>query len=90
MSTIVQIAQDCCIVFKVVVTHPNKKPAKNVPMLISAKGKQGNVEQDLKREDRDPNARDLTDEKGEAEFVVDACSNCKTIIITVRIKTITL
>lgn len=70
-------------IFKVVVTHPNKQPASNVPMLISAKGKQGNVMRDLKRFDRDPNARDLTDGNGEAEFVVDACSNCEAITIQV-------
>ena len=69
------------ITFKVVVTFPNKQPAKNVPMLISAKGEQGDV---LKRFDRDPRARDFTDEKGEAEFVVDACSNCEAILIQVR------
>ena len=65
------------------VTFPNKQPAKRVPMLISSKGKQGNVMTDLKRFDRDPNARDFTDESGQAEFVVDACSNCEAIIIQV-------
>ena len=65
------------------VTHPNKKPARNVPMLISAKGKEGKNIKDLKREDRDPNVMDLTDEQGEAEFVVDACAICEHIIITV-------
>ncbi|CAH3019175.1 unnamed protein product [Porites evermanni] len=72
-------------VVKVKVSYPNKQPAGNVPMLISAKGKQGNAMIDLKRFDRDPNVRDNTDENGEAEFVVDACSNCKAI--TVQVKT---
>ncbi|XP_027048067.1 ophiophagus venom factor-like [Pocillopora damicornis] len=71
-------------VVKAVVTYPNTKPAKNVPMLISAKGKQGNNEIDLKREDRDPNVVDLTDENGEVEFVVDACSICAEINIKVK------
>lgn len=53
-------------------------------MLISAKGKQGNAMIDLKRFDRDPNVRDNTDENGEAEFVVDACSNCKAITVQVH------
>lgn len=57
-------------------------------MLISAKGKQGNKEIDLKREDRDPNVVDLTDENGEVEFVVDACSNCAEINIKVRLNTV--
>lgn len=57
-------------------------------MLISAKGKQGNNEIDLKREDRDPNVVDLTDENGEVEFVVDACSNCAEINIKVRLNTV--
>ena len=65
-------------------TYPNKQPAGNVPMLISAKGRQGNVMIDLKRFDRDPNVRDNTDEHGEAEFVVDACSNCKAITVQVH------
>ena len=69
--------------FQVVVTYPNKQPARNVPMLISAQGRQGNAMIDLKRFDRDPNVRDLTDELGEAEFVVDACSNCEAITIQV-------
>lgn len=34
-------------------------------------------------EDRDPNGLDLTDENGEAEFVIDACTNCDPIKITV-------
>ncbi|KAL9988942.1 hypothetical protein ACROYT_G003438 [Oculina patagonica] len=71
-------------VVKVVVTHPNKKTARNVPMLISAQGKQGNQMRELRRWDRDPNAMDLTDEHGEAEFVVDACTNCEAITITVK------
>lgn len=57
-------------------------------MLISAKGKQGNNEIDLKREDRDPNVVDLTDENGEVEFVVDACSICAEINIKVRLNTV--
>ena len=65
------------------VTHPNKKPAKNVPMLISAEGRQGDQMRELRRWDRDPNAVDLTDENGEAEFVVDACAHCQAITITV-------
>ena len=65
------------------VTLPNKQPARNVPMLISAQGEQDGKEIALRREDRDPNVVDMTDEQGEAEFVVDACSNCKLITITV-------
>ena len=72
------------IAFKVVVTYPNKKPAKNVPMLISATGRQEDIKIELKREeDRDLNVMDLTDEHGEAEFVIDACKHCKHIFITV-------
>jgi len=72
-------------VVKVVVTHPNKQPAGNVPMLISAKGiYKGNVTEELRKFDRDRNVRDVTDEFGEALFVVDACANCKAITIQVK------
>lgn len=40
---------------------------------------------DLRRFDRDPNVVDLTDEHGEADFVIDACVDCQAITITVRI-----
>ncbi|KAJ7334578.1 hypothetical protein OS493_014902 [Desmophyllum pertusum] len=53
-------------------------------MLISAKGKKGNDMKDLRRFDRDPNVVDLTDELGEADFVVDACLECQAITITVK------
>ena len=39
----------------------------------------------LKSSIEDPNKRHLTDEQGEAEFVVDACLQCKTITIQVLI-----
>ena len=68
---------------KVVVTHPNKQPARNVPMLISAKGEQANGLQELRKFDKDPNVRDSTNSLGEAEFVIDACAKCKAITIEV-------
>lgn len=57
----------------------------NVPMLISAIGKQvGKKNIELKREeDRDLNVMDLTDEHGEAGFIIDACKSCESIFITV-------
>ena len=51
--------------------------------MISAQGKVGDKFIDVRREDRDPDALDLTDKDGEAEFVVDACTNCNPIKITV-------
>ena len=72
------------IYFQVVVTYPNKQVARNVPMLISANGTQGDVQIELNRFDRDPNVRGFTDEFGEAEFVIDACSNCQAITIQVH------
>lgn len=51
--------------------------------MISAQGKVGNGLIDVRREERDPNVLDLTDKNGEAEFVVDACTNCDPITITV-------
>lgn len=52
-------------------------------MVISAQGKVGAKLIDVRREERDPNVLDLTDENGEAEFVVDACTKCNPINITV-------
>ena len=51
--------------------------------MISAQGKVGNKLKDVRREERDPNVLDLTDKNGEAEFVIDACTNCDPITITV-------
>jgi len=51
--------------------------------VISAQGKVGGNFIDVRREDRDPNVLDLTDKNGEAEFVVDACTKCDPIKITV-------
>ena len=68
-------------------TYPNKQPAGDVPMLISAKGKEGDQETELKKFDRDPNVRSVTDELGKAEFVIDACSKCQAITIQVYSKT---
>ena len=51
--------------------------------MISAEGKVGDKFKAVKREERDPNVLDLTDKHGEAEFVVDACTNCDPIKITV-------
>ncbi|KAK2565794.1 Complement C3 [Acropora cervicornis] len=70
-------------VVKVVVTYPNKDPAENIPLVISAQGRQGTALNDLKKF-RDRNSQDKTDELGEAEFVVDACSSCDAILIQVR------
>lgn len=70
-------------VVKVVVTYPNKQPAANVPVVISAKGRKDGKEQEL-RKFKDKNSGDKTDEKGEAEFVVDACSKCDAILIQVK------
>lgn len=82
------VQENCVVGFKVVVTYPNKQLAKGVPMLISARGKEGNKMVELRRFDQDPNARDLTNELGEAEFVIDACSKCEAIIIQVLINVI--
>ncbi|XP_015753158.1 PREDICTED: complement C3-like [Acropora digitifera] len=70
-------------VVKVVVTYPNKNPAENIPLIISAQGRQDGALNDLKKF-RDRNSQDKTDELGEAEFVVDACSGCDAILIQVR------
>ncbi|XP_067056513.1 complement C3-like [Acropora muricata] len=70
-------------VVKVVVTYPNKNPAENIPLIISARGRQDGALSDLKKF-RDRNSQDKTDELGEAEFVVDACSGCDAILIQVR------
>ena len=70
------------VYFQVVVTYPNKQPAANVPVVISAKGRKDGKEQEL-RKFKDKNSGDKTDEKGEAEFVVDACSKCDAILIQV-------
>jgi len=52
--------------------------------VISAQGKVGNRLIDVRREERDPNAvLDETDKNGEAEFVIDACTKCDPITITV-------
>ena len=70
---------------KVAVTYPNKQPARNVPMQIKAHGVQRDgAEIQLRKIDDDPNSRDFTDEHGEVEFVIDACSNCDPISIQVK------
>ena len=72
-------------IFKVALTYPNKQPAKNVPMQIKARGGQKNgVQIQLRKIDNDPNSRDFTDEQGEVEFVIDACSDCDPISIQVK------
>ena len=71
--------------FKVALTYPNKQPARNVPMQIKAHGVQRDGAQiQLRKIDDDPNSRDFTDEHGEVEFVIDACSNCDPISIQVK------
>lgn len=70
--------------FKVTVTFPNKQPAKNVPMLISAHGLKGPVRTQLRTLSNYFSARDMTDGHGEAEFVIDTCSNCDYITIQVE------
>ena len=71
--------------FKVALTYPNKQPAKNVPMQIKAHGVQRNgVKIQLTEIKNDDNSRDDTDEHGEVEFVIDACSNCDPISIQVK------
>ena len=53
-------------------------------MVISAQGKVGDNFIVVRRKAQDdPNALEKTDENGEAEFVVDACTNCDPIKITV-------
>ncbi|KAM7441116.1 hypothetical protein ABFA07_009760 [Porites harrisoni] len=67
---------------KVVVTYPDKQPAKNVPLLISAHGRKGFVRIQLRIINR--YATGFTDEHGEVEFIIDACSNCDSISIQVK------
>lgn len=63
-------------------TYPNKNPAENIPLIIKAQGRQDGALNDLKKF-MDRNSQDKTDELGEAEFVVDACSGCDAILIQV-------
>ena len=54
-------------------------------MQIKAHGVQRDgAEIQLRKIDDDPNSRDFTDEHGEVEFVIDACSNCDPISIQVK------
>lgn len=76
-------------VVKVVVTYPNKNPAENIPLIIKAQGRQDGALNDLKKF-MDRNSQDKTDELGEAEFVVDACSGCDAILIQVRTQDVNL
>ncbi|PFX26602.1 cobra venom factor-like [Stylophora pistillata] len=62
---------------KVVVTL-NEKPAESITVTLSATGKSVNEEKHLTKLD------DKTNEDGEAEFRVDACTNCQTIKIEVK------
>ena len=71
--------QFCNFFFKVAVTYPNKQPAKNVPMLISAHGRKGFVRIHLSI-----NTRGFTDENGEVKVIIDSCSNCDSISIQVE------
>ena len=67
------------------VTYPNKQPAKSVPVKISATGKkenEKNVSINLKPNGK-TSSEDTTNEMGEAEFAVDSCAECQTIIIKV-------
>ena len=62
-------------------THPNKEPAKSVPVIISATGIRANDKKEL------INSKDTTNEDGETEFKVDACTDCQTITIEVLLVT---
>lgn len=68
--------------YKVVVTHPNKEPAKSVSVKISATGVQGSVKKDLKPSGNS-NSEDKTNEDGEVELRVDSCTGCQTITVKV-------
>ncbi|KAL9988941.1 hypothetical protein ACROYT_G003437 [Oculina patagonica] len=69
-------------VVKVVVTYPNKQPARSLPMKITAIGINGNEQKNLNR--INSNAADTTNEYGEAELMVDTCRDCHNIKITVK------
>ena len=71
--------------FQVLVTHPNKQPARNVRVLILVNVTRNGIMEEKQKFDRDNvNARAFTDEHGEADFVLDSCSNCQLISLKVQ------
>jgi len=78
------------IQFQVVVTHPNKKPAVGVRVLMAAnftRGKDKSMEVNQKFDRDDPNSMGHTDLNGEVDFVINTQSNYHLIIIKVQKKT---
>ena len=72
-----------CLLFKVLVTHPNKQPARSVPLRISATGIEGNEKKDFKPSKNSNSNDKKTNEDGEVEFSFDSCSGCQTITLKV-------
>ena len=80
------------IQFQAVVTHPNKKPAVGVRVLMAAnftRGKDKSMEVNQKFDRDDPNSIGHTDLNGEVDFAINTQSNYHLIIIKVQ-KKITL
>ena len=78
------------IQFQAVVTHPNKKPAVGVRVLMAAnftRGKDKSMEVNQKFDRDDPNSMGHTDLNGEVDFAINTQSNYHLIIIKVQKKT---
>lgn len=77
------------IQFQAVVTHPNKKPAVGVRVLMAAnftRGKDKSMEVNQKFDRDDPNSMGHTDLNGEVDFAINTQSNYHLIIIKVQKK----